>query len=63
VARNWIDVILILALGLLLCSLLGKIARAQNHGKITTGWARFIKIFWLVYIAAAYFIANRYLGY
>ena len=61
--RNWIDVILILALGFLLTSFLGNIARARNHGTISPGWARFIKIFWLVYIALAYLIANRYLGY
>ena len=57
------DVILILALGWLLTSLLGKIARDRNHGSIPPGWARFIKIFWLVYIGAAYFVVNRFLGY
>ncbi len=61
--RNWINVFLILALGFLLTSLLGNIARAQNQGTISPGWARFIKIFWLVYIGTVYFIVNRYLGY
>jgi hypothetical protein len=61
--RNWVNVILIVALGLLLSAVLRSIGRSLNHGKLTVGWARFINIFWLVYLAAAYFVANRYLGY